>query len=171
MTFAEFERLPNPEGKRLELHHGVVVEVAPPKHRHYRRQLRLTRMMLPFADPVGEVWTEFAYHPLPEHECWVADVAFVFRERYDRIPPDGNLAGAPDLVIEVLSPSNRGAEIEEKKKLCLGNGSREFWVMDDEDREIKVSTPDGRTVAYRAGQQIPLFFAPGSGLSVEDIFS
>jgi Uma2 family endonuclease len=171
MTFAEFERLPNPKGKRLELHHGEVVEVAPPKHRHHRRQLRLSRLMETLVDPIGVVALEFAYRPTPEHECWVADVAFVPRERYDLIPLDGNLAGAPDLVIEVLSPSNRDPEIEEKMKLCLGNGSREFWVVDDEDREIKLSTPDGRTVTYRAGQQIPLFFAPGSTLSVEDIFS
>ena len=127
--------------------------------------------MEPSADPVGVVELEFAYRPTPEHECWTGDVTFVSRERYDLIPLDGNLAGAPDLVIEVLSPSNRDAEIEEKRKLCLGNGSREFWVVDDEDREIKVSTPDGGTVTYRAGQQIPLFFAPGSALSVEDIFS
>jgi Uma2 family endonuclease len=171
MTFAEFEQLPNPRGGWLELHHGEVVEVAAPKHRHHRRQLRLSRMMQPLADPAGEVGTEFSYRPLPEHECWVSDVAFVSRERYDGIPLDGYLAGAPDLVIEVLSHSNRDSEIEDKRKLCLGNGSREFWVVDDEDREIKVSTPDGRTVAYRAGQQIPLFFAPGSALSVEDIFS
>jgi Uma2 family endonuclease len=171
MTFAEFERLPNPEGKRLELHHGEVVEVAPPKRIHHVRQRRLRRLMEPLADPVGEVELEFAYRPTPEHECWAADVAFVSHERCDAIPLHGYLAGAPDLVIEVLSPSNRDAEIEEKRKLCLGNGSREFWVVDDEDHGIKVSTPDGRTLAYRAGQQIPLFFAPGSALSVEDIFS
>jgi Uma2 family endonuclease len=171
MTFEEFDRLPNPRGGWLELHHGEVVEVAAPKHRHHRRQRRLRRLMEPLADPVGEVELEVAYRPLPEHECWVADVAFVSRERYNRIPLDGNLAGAPDLAIEVLSPSNRDSEIEEKRKLCLENGSREFWVVDDEDREIKVSTPDGRTVTYRAGQEIPLFFAPGSALSVEDIFS
>jgi Uma2 family endonuclease len=170
MTFAVFERLPNPKGGWLELHHGKVVEVAAPKRRHYRRQLRLSRMMEQFADPVGEVGMEFAYRPAPEHECWVADVAFVSRERCDLIPLDGYLAGAPDLVIEVLSPSNRDAEIEEERNLCLANGSREFWVVDNEARKIKVSTPDGRTVTYRAGHQILLFFAPGSSLSVEDIF-
>lgn len=171
MTFVEFERLPNPKGARLELHHGEVVEVAPPRHRHYRRQLWVRRLMEALADPIGEVEIQFPYRPIPEHECWVADVAFVSRERCDLIPLDGYLAGAPDLVIEVLSPSNTDLEIDEKRKLCLGNGSREFWVVNDEDREIKVSTPDGRTVAYRAGQQIPLFFAPGGALSVEDIFS
>jgi Uma2 family endonuclease len=46
MTFAEFEQLPDPKsGARHELHHGEVIEVAPPKHGHKKRQNRLRRLM------------------------------------------------------------------------------------------------------------------------------
>lgn len=41
--------------------------------------------------------------------------------------PDDYLRGAPDLIIEVLSPSNTATEICDKEKLCLENGAREFW--------------------------------------------
>ena len=34
-------------------------------------------LIQPFAAPVGEVDIEVAYRPVPDHECWVADVAFV----------------------------------------------------------------------------------------------
>jgi Uma2 family endonuclease len=34
----------------------------------------------------------------------------------------------PELVIELISPSNTAAELREKKKLCLENGSREFGL-------------------------------------------
>jgi len=112
-----------------------------------------------------------AYRPLSDREYWVADVAFVSRERWDAILDEGNLMGATELVIEILSPSNTAAELREKRKLCLENGSREFWVVDNDLREIEVWTADGRTITYSAGQQIPLFFAPGAALSVEDIFS
>lgn len=127
--------------------------------------------MQPAADPRGEVLTEMAYRPHPDHEYWVADVAFVSRERWDAIPPDGYLMSAPELVIEVLSPSNTAAELREKRKLCLENGSREFWVIDEDYREIEVWTPDGRTVTYRSGQEIPLFFASGASLRIDDIFA
>jgi len=80
------------------------------------------------------------------------------------------MQGAPELVIEVLSPSNTAAELRAKKKLCLENGSEQFWVVDEEHREIEVSTPDGRTVTYKTGQQIPLFFAPGASILVDAIF-
>jgi Uma2 family endonuclease len=56
----------------------------------------------------------------------------------------------------VLLPSNTAAEIFEKEKLCLQNGGREFWVVDPDRRQVKVSTPDGRTVTYPSGQEIPL---------------
>jgi Uma2 family endonuclease len=171
MTFAEFEKLPDPRGGHLELHHGEVIEVAPPKHGHQVTQRRLWRLLEPKAGTAGIVETEVGYRPVPEHEYWVADVAFVSRERWDSIPEDGYLEAPPELVIEVLSPSNRSAEMRAKKKLCLENGSKQFWVVDKVHREVEVSTPDGRTVTYKAGQQIPLFFAPGAHISVDAIFS
>jgi hypothetical protein len=36
--------------------------------------------------------------------------------------------GAPDLVVEILDPSNSATEIYDKEKLCLENGAKEFWV-------------------------------------------
>ena len=170
MTFAEFERLPNPRFGHYELHHGEAIEVTPPKHGHALVQRQLLSLLEPLGREAGVVWVELGYRPLPEYEYWRADVAFVSRERWDRTPRDGYFEGAPELVIEVLSPSNTAAEIRQKKKLCLENGSREFWVVDMDDREVEVSTPDGRTFTYRRGQEIPLFFAPGKNIGVDAIF-
>ena len=101
----------------------------------------------------------------------VADVAVISQARFDRIDPADNLHGAPELVIEVLSPSNTVAEMFDKRTLCLENGAREFWVVDIEHRQVEVATPDGVTKTYKSGQQIPLFFAPAEPLAVEAIFS
>jgi len=73
-------------------------------------------------------------------------------------------------VIEVLSPSNTAAEINEKEKLCLENGAKEFWVLDADLRQVKVSTPDGITTTYRSGQEIPLRLFGAGALKVDDIF-
>src|SRR5262249_23682635 len=106
--------------------------------------------------PHGIVDIEFAFRAVPEHDLRVAAVACVSGERERSIPADDNLAGAPDLVIEVLSPSNTAAEIYDKEKLCLENGAQEFWVIDPDRRQVKVSTPDGHTVTWHCGQEIPL---------------
>jgi Uma2 family endonuclease len=119
----------------------------------------------------GKVSTEFGFRPLPDHEFWEPDVVYLSRQRWDGIPDDGNLQGVPELVIEVLSPSNTVAEILEKRDLCLENGGREFWAVNTGQRKVDVSTPDGHTVTYKSGQHIPLFFAPGSSLAVDEIFA
>jgi Uma2 family endonuclease len=169
MTFAEFERLPDPKSGHYELHHGEVVEVAPPKHGHKLRQRRLRLKLESVAGDSGIIETELAYRPTPDYEYWVADVAFVSHPRWETISEDGCLEGAPELVIDVLSPSNTSAQMKAKRKLCLENGSREFWEVDMDYREVEVSAPDGRTVIFTAGQ-IPLFFARGSTIRVDDIF-
>lgn len=169
MAFAEFEQLPDSSSQRHELRHGELFTLSPPKHDHYLVQRRLRRLLEGAAGNAGEVEIEMSFRALPEHEYRTADVAFVSAERWRHIPANGNMHGAPELVIEVLSPSNTVAEILDKRALCLENGSREFWVVDMDHRQVEVSTPDGLTVTYKSGQQIPLFFVAG-GLVVDAIF-
>lgn len=171
LTFAEFEQLPDPKTGRYELRHGELVTVSPPKHKHYAIQHRLRRLLETTAGDAAEVEIEMAFRARPEYEYRIADVVVLTKQRWAAIPDEGTLAGAPDLVIEVLSPSNTVSEIFDKKTLCLENGSHEFWVVDIEHRQVEVSTPDGRTITYKSGQQIPLCFAPGSKLGVDAIFA
>lgn len=167
MTFAEYEQIPNPPGSIYELRHGELVKVGYPKFPHVRAQSQLHSLLASAAGAAGTVTLEMPYRPLPEHECWGADVAFISKARWDSI--EEYLFGAPELVVEVLSPSNTAAEILEKRKLCLENGSREFWVVDTKSRLVEVSTPDGHTITYKSGQEIPLLF--GGRLAVDAIFS
>jgi Uma2 family endonuclease len=171
MTVEEFRKLPEDSGPVYhELRHGEPVQLTRPKAKHYRIQLRLQKLLANAAPSDAIVGTELAFRPLPEHELRAADVAYVPGERWEKVDPDDNLHGAPDLVIEVLSPSNTAAEIYDKEKLCLENGAREFWVVDPDLRQVKVSTPDGRTVTYRSGQEIPLPFASAK-IAVDAIFA
>jgi Uma2 family endonuclease len=170
-TFAEFEQLPEVAGFRQELRHGELVQVAPPIHQHSRAQWQLRRLLERDAGETGVVREEFSFRPRADYEYRIADVAFLSRARWENIDPNGYLVGAPELVIEVLSPSNTAAEILDKESICLENGSREFWVIDLDRRQVKVSTPDGHTITYRAGQEIPLFFATDSKLPVDEIFA
>ena len=167
-TFAEFEKLPDPPGGKYELHHGELVFVAPPKRGHNQIQLRLLRLLGPAAAEAGELTMELGFRPAPDHEYWTADVALVEWKRWNETPLDGYIEGSPELVIEVLSPSNTLAEMRDRRKLCLENGAREFWIVDAKLREVEVSTPDGHGVTYKSGQNIPLFF--GGQLAIDEIF-
>ena len=171
MTVEEFRHLPEDDGPVYhELRHGELIEVTRPKYKHYSVQRRLRRLLEKLAPADALVDTEFAYRPLPEYELRVADVAYVGADRERSIHPEDHLRGAPELVIEILSPSNTVAEMYDKEKLCLENGAREFWVVDQDRRQIKVSTPDGRTRTWQSGQEIPLSLFGNAKVAVNDIF-
>jgi len=170
MTVEEFREMPEDNGPVYhELRHGVPVAVARPKLKHALIQRNLRQLLTPFAESGSLVDSGLAYRPLPEDELWVADVAYVSAERFRRADPDDNIRGAPELVIEVLSPSNTAAEIYEKERTCLAGGSREFWVVDPDRAQIKVTTPDGRTVTWQATDEIPVPFGDRANVKVADI--
>lgn len=169
MTFAEFEQLPDPKDGRYELRHGELIKVAPPKGDHFLIQQMLRDLLDRAAAGQGRAYTEAAFRALPDGEYRVADVAYAPAERWTRLWGERYFMGAPDLVIEVLSPSNTAAEMLDRRILCLENGAREFWLVDAGHRQVEVSTPDGHTITYKAGQEIPLFF--GGRISVDAIFS
>jgi Uma2 family endonuclease len=171
MTVEEFNDLAEAGPFHYELRHGDLVKVTRPKHQHHRIQRQLRLLLEAAAGDVGVVETEVAFRALPEYELRVADVAFVSQERWDQIDLQDNLRGAPDLVIEVLSRSNTVAEMAEKEALCLANGSREFWMVFPELRQVKVSTPDRITTTFLDDQEIPLRIFGNGSLKVAAIFS
>jgi Uma2 family endonuclease len=116
LTVEDFRKLPEDRGPvYYELHHGELVPVTRPKLKHSLIQRILRRLFEQVAEPGSLVDVEVAFRPLPEHELWAADVAYLSAERFRQADPEDNIRGAPDLVVEVLSPSNTVAEIYDKE--------------------------------------------------------
>ena len=139
MTVEDFRQLEERTGVRVELHHGEVVEMTAPKIKHWKIQERVRQIFAEALGGSGMAGMEFWFRPLPEHELWVADVAWVSWERFERIDEDDNLAGAPDIVVEVLSPSNTASEMLDRKAVCLDNGCAEFWLIDPKQRILEIT--------------------------------
>jgi Uma2 family endonuclease len=169
MTVDEYRQLPDREDVIQELHWGMVVTLSRPKMKHAKLQSRLARLLRPKAEHLGIVETEVAFRALPEYDLRGADVAFVSRERWDGTDDEDNLHGSPELVIEVLSPSNTRAEINERAVLCLSTGAQEFWVVDPKREIVSVTRRDGVATVYRKDDSIPLAMFEAY-LDVADIF-
>jgi Uma2 family endonuclease len=85
----------------------------------------------------------------------VADIGYVKTDRDQKTADDEYLAGAPDLVIAVLSPRNTVDEINDKMDTCMANGCLSFWVVGPKRRLVSVTQGDV-TRQYRASASIPL---------------
>lgn len=100
------------------------------------------------------------------------DVSFVARERLSRAGvPVGPFPGAPDLAVEVLSPSNTPAAIRAKVAEYLVAGTRLVWVVDPDTRTVTVyrSLLAPRTLAETEsldGEEV----VPGLRIAVAELF-
>jgi Uma2 family endonuclease len=170
LSVEDFLKLPEPREGRIELHHGEVVVMPRPKRGHQRIQDRITMLLKRHVGNTGVVQMEMAFRPTPEHEVWQADVACVSVERDAATGDDEYLMGSPELVVEVLSPSNTMDEILERQGMCLANGCVSFWTVDPK-REIMVTTPDRRTVAFDRQSAVPLPGRLNGSIEVAKLFS
>jgi Uma2 family endonuclease len=64
----------------------------------------------------------------------VADVAYASEEFAQRNRGNSPFEEAPEICIEILSPSNSGKEMDEKKKLYFAVGAKEFWTCDPQGK-------------------------------------
>ena len=100
------------------------------------------------------------------------DVAFVSRERFERNADTVKaFAGAPDLAVEVLSPSNTAAAMHAKVADYLAAGARCVWVVDPESQTVTVYT--SLLWPYRLGEEETLDgddVVPGFRVRVGEIF-
>lgn len=134
--------------KRTELVRGRLIVHEPPGGRHGYVAANLAFRLKQHIDPteagavfVGDVG--FTLHRDPD-TVRGPDVAFV---RKDRLPPGpiphSYLEFAPDLVVEVLSPSDRPGEVLAKVGDWLDAGAHLVWVIDPERRLARVYRADG----------------------------
>ena len=171
ITVTHFRRSRENVADRYELRHGAVVAVTRPKARHWRLQVRLSRLLERKLERFGEVGMELPFRPLPEFELMAADVAAVSRRRFEAIDPDDNLHGVPELVIEIKSPSNTQEYLRERAAVCLANGALQFWVVDEDKKSVTVIHQDASVIVYGLGDSIPLAAFGSDELPVARIFT
>ncbi len=170
MTVAQFRDLPEGGEYAYELHHGEVVALTRPKTRHTKLQVRLSRLLELKLKSFGEIIIELPYCPLAEFEVRAADVAAISRSRWDASDPDGYLAGAPDLVIEVNRLPIRGSSYRNWLRFAWRTARLEFWIVDPDARTVSVMRPEGTASVYVTGSSIPPGAFGGGELAVDQIF-
>ena len=130
------------EGRR-ELILGEVVELTPPGLRHGLIQARITYLLMGFLEGAGIadfVTTESGYQlTFGPDTVRAPDVAVVSAARVTgREEEKGYLPFAPDLAVEVISPSDSFADVETKARMWLEHGARLVWVVEPDSRRVLI---------------------------------
>lgn len=140
-TYEDWLRLPD-DGFRYEVLDGVLYMTPPPAIKHQRASFRLASKMGAFVTErnLGEVLVAPCGVRLPTQPVPVQpDILFVSAARQD-IVGEQYVEGAPDLVVEVLSPSNWPYDRTEKFQAYLTAGVQEYWIVDYRACTIEVFT-------------------------------
>jgi len=175
LTLEEFERLPEEDAFRLELSRGQLVREPRPGAEHGWLATRLFRAIDGHVRKreLGAAVIETGFLlPLRPATVRGPDVAFISKER---LPPGDVPTGfwplAPDLAVEVLSPSNTAAEMQQKVLEYLEAGSRLVWVVDPRSRTVTVWRPPSRGSVLREEEVLDGGdVLPGFRVEVAEIF-
>lgn len=137
----------NVPDKRVELVRGVLVVREPAGLRQGRVVAALSRRLTDHVQTsgTGQVYagdTGFTLSRGPD-TVRAPDIAFIRRERIPDPEPMGFPDLAPDLAVEILSPTNRPGEMLAKVADWLRAGTRLVWVVDPERRLVRVYRHDG----------------------------
>lgn len=143
-TDEELEALPN-DGHKYELLDGGLI-MSPVHANHGVVCVRLVALLANFVQrhKLGEVYDSSTGFRLSERLLLCPDVAFASKATLKKIlvAPDKFLQGAPDLVIEVLSPSDRMVQINRKLDHYFEHGTKLAWLVNWKKAQVHIYTPD-----------------------------
>jgi Uma2 family endonuclease len=138
VSYAELERTPE-DGHRYELYDGEVFVVPAPLPAHQLAVLRVTELLhdyaearggLVFPSPIDIVFSEF--------DVVQPDVVFFERGREHLVDLWKPIRVAPDLAVEVLSPSTVATDRGKKMQMLARYGVREYWLVDPKAQTVEV---------------------------------
>jgi len=156
-SWSEFQHLPERahSGHRLELHDGVAVTAAHRSPSPIKLQKRIEKLLESIAADWGVVTIEFPYRPQPNLQFWFADVAYIRQSDWDAMPPNDYRVFSPQIVVEILSPSNSAVKTNRQRIVALSSGTEEFWIADPVARTVTVTNSNG-TAEYSGAAIIPI---------------
>ena len=177
LTYDEFQTLPRDGSKRFELIEGEVFMTPSPNTAHQRAVRRLLIALNEFVEKrdLGEVFVAPYDIVFSKWTALEPDLLFIRKDRAS-IVTKANVQGAPDLVIEILSPSNKAYDRETKLRAYEKAGVPEIWYFDPEDRTAEVLNlgGDGRyvlTVKLSGNAPIVSKALPGLSLTLDQVFA
>ena len=175
-TEAEVQALPE-DGFIHEIVDGELV--MSPKNDFFHGDIctRLSAALLTFvrSGRLGAVLDSSTGFWMNNRNCRAPDISFIRKERLQALGFKSNsqnfFPGAPDLAVEVLSPNNTRAEIDERLKDFFGSGTQIAWIINPDTECVEVChAPDQRKLVGSGADLDGEHLLPGFRYPIADLF-
>ena len=174
LTYEDYRNTPDDE--RYELIDGELIMSPSPREAHQYADVVLGSILYTFVNQrnLGRVYHAPFDVVLSDTDVVQPDLLFVSRERLHIITED-NIQGAPDLAVEILSPSTSARDRGYKRDLYAKHGVKEYWQVDTDAKQITVLSLNAHgdydvVAVYGVGQTLASPLLPGFALNLDEIF-
>ena len=136
LTFADYARFTPLDSGNYELHNGKIIYIPTPLFPHQSIVGNLLFLLGYFVknNKLGVVVSAPMDVILTENDTVQPDILFISQDRLNII--DGQIKGAPDLVVEIQSGGNTKKEMSYKKHLYESSGVKEYWLINPEKKTL-----------------------------------
>ena len=173
ITADELIRMPD-DGRRYELFKGELLTMSPAGEEHAAITMRLSGLLEPYvrSNRLGRAYAEGGFKLESNPDTVLApDIAFIRLERVGTVSKSYR-AGAPDLAVEVLSPNDRTAKIEEKTARWLSLGVSVVWLVSPQNKTVEICFANGKREKLTESDELTGGdLIPGFRILVSDIFA
>ncbi len=128
-----------PEGVQCEVIENILYMSPEPTSKHFDIQKKIIRILDRFIikSKNGELyWAPFDVF-INENNAVQPDIFFISKSNRGYKDPDGGFEGVPDLIVEILSPSNREHDLGKKKDVYEKAGVKELFIIDPYNELVK----------------------------------
>jgi Uma2 family endonuclease len=139
-TYADYAALPD-DGNRYEIIAGVLYTTPAPGAGHQSVSARLVTFLVTHVEfaGLGRVFAAPVDVELAPDTVVQPDIVVILSANLDRITPS-RIIGAPDLVVEILSPGTAGYDRREKQDAYARAGVGEYWIVDPGAQTVELLT-------------------------------
>jgi Uma2 family endonuclease len=173
LTAEEFDNYPFEEDKRYELDEGELIEMTRPAYRHNRVLRKLLVRLDIFLEQtgLGEALISENLYALSPRTRRAPDVAVILGDHREELRDAKVIPIVPEIVAEVLSPSETQRMVHRKLKQYFEAGVKEVWLIDPAVKEIELWTSSlpFHVLTGSAILESPLL--PGFALPLEELFA